>query len=82
MRYYPILSEAAKGFNQPSNYFLIGILGAVLTGALMYKHYKRDSDKLSPSAIGTTVRGGLEEKMKGAECLIVDKPSPDNTSRR
>ena len=71
----------AKGFNQPLNYVFAGILGAVLTGVLLYKHYRRDNDKPF-SSIGATVSGGLEDRMKATEGITVDKQWSENTSRR
>lgn len=82
MRYYQILSEAVKGFNQPLNYVFAGILGAVLAGALMYKHYKLDADKPSSLSIGAAVSGGLEDRVKATERITVDKLRPENTSSR
>ena len=70
----------AKGFNQPLNYVFIGVLGAALTGALMHKHYRRDADKTPPSAIGTAVSGGLEDRLKATERITLDKQRSENTS--
>ncbi len=51
-----------KAFNQPSNYLLIGVLGTILGGALLYKHYQ-SNDRNVPSTIKKAVPR-LEDKVK------------------